>query len=100
MFEAISDVFSSKIRLSIIAALMSGEKDFTTLKKIITVTDGNLGKQLELLEAENFILYRRELIGKRNRTTYYISEHGRLKFREYVDFLENILSGIDKTDLD
>lgn len=100
MFEAISDVFSSKIRLSIISALMSGEKDFTKLKKIITVTDGNLGKQLEILEAENFIQYRRELIGKKNRTTYYITEHGRLKFREYVELLEGILSGTNKTDLE
>lgn len=33
MFESISDIFSSKIRLSIISALISGEKDFTTLKK-------------------------------------------------------------------
>ena len=53
MFDEYSDLFSSKVRLRIIAALISGPKDFTTLKKLTETTDGNLGKQMEiLLEAE------------------------------------------------
>ena len=40
----------SRLRLSVIAALLSGSKKFRTLQDLTGATAGNLGKQLEQLE--------------------------------------------------
>ena len=40
----------SRLRLSVIAALLSGPKKFRTLQDLTGATAGNLGKQLEQLE--------------------------------------------------
>ena len=85
--------FQSRLRIGIVAALMTGPKDFTTLTKITEATPGNLGKQMELLEADGFILSQKEQIGKRIRSTYSLTEKGRESFRSYVLLLERMIGG-------
>ncbi len=85
--------FQSRLRLAVVAALMTGEKDFTSLTKLTDATPGNLGKQLELLEAEGYLSCRRELLGRRPRSTYQLTESGRETFLAYVRMLENIVGG-------
>ena len=85
--------FQSRLRLAIVAALMTGPKDFTTLTKLTDATPGPLGKQLELLEADSFLSCRRELLGRRPRTTYCLTETGRETFLAYVRMLEKIAGG-------
>ena len=48
--------FHSKLRLAVIAALLSGPKNFRALQDLTGATPGNLGKQLELLEAEGYLV--------------------------------------------
>ena len=48
----IPTAFQSRLRLGVVAALMTGPKDFTTLTKLTDATPGNLGKQMELLEGD------------------------------------------------
>ena len=85
--------FQSRLRLAVVAALMTGPKDFTTLIKMTEATSGNLGKQMELLEEEGFITCKRELLGKRPRSTYNLTETGRETFLAYVRMLEKIVGG-------
>lgn len=85
--------FQSRLRLAVVAALMTGEKVFTSLTKLTDATPGNLGKQLELLEAEGYLSCRRELLGRRPRSTYQLTESGRETFLAYVRMLENIVGG-------
>ena len=85
--------FQSRLRLAVVAALMTGEKDFTSLTKLTDATPGNLGKKLELLEAEGYLSCRRELLGRRPRSTYQLTESGRETFLAYVRMLENIVGG-------
>lgn len=85
--------FQSRLRLGVVAALMTGAKDFTTLQKLTEATPGNLGRQLELLEADGFISCRRELLGKRPRSTYTLTETGRESFLAYVRLLEAAAGG-------
>ena len=86
----IPSAFQSKLRIGVVAALMTGEKDFTTLVKITEATPGNLGKQLELLEMDNFLYSRQEMHGRRPRSTYRLTETGRKPFLDYVRMLEKI----------
>ena len=85
--------FQSKLRLGAVAALMTGPRDFTTLQKLTQATAGNLGKQLEMLEAEGYIQSRKEFLSRRPRTTYELTETGRETFLAYVKLLESIVSG-------
>ncbi|MBR2257954.1 MAG: transcriptional regulator [Blautia sp.] len=83
--------FQSRLRLAVVAALMTGPKDFTTLTKLTDATPGNLGKQLELLEADKFLSCQRELLGRRPRSTYQLTDTGRETFLAYVRMLEKIV---------
>lgn len=85
--------FQSRLRLAVVAALMTGPKDFTTLTKLTEATPGNLGKQLELLESDGFLSCRRELLGRRPRSTYQLTEAGRESFLAYVRMLEKVVGG-------
>ncbi|MGI6562084.1 MAG: transcriptional regulator [Clostridia bacterium] len=91
MFDEYSDLFSSKVRLRIIAALISGPKDFTTLKKLTETTDGNLGKQMEILLEAGAVHAEKEFIGRRGKTVYSLTNEGLHSFKEYVRLLEEIL---------
>ena len=86
----IPSAFQSRLRLAVVAALMTGPKDFTTLTKLTEATPGNLGKQLELLEAEHILSANRELLGRRQRSTYQLTQEGRKLFLDYVRMLEEI----------
>lgn len=83
--------FQSRLRLAVVAALITGPKDFTTLTKLTEATPGNLGKQLELLEADGILSCQRELLGRRPRSTYQLTETGRETFLAYVRMLERIV---------
>lgn len=85
--------FQSRLRLAVVAALMTGPKDFTTLTKLTDATPGNLGKQLELLEEDHFLTCERELLGRRPRSTYHLTDLGRETFLAYVRMLEKIAGG-------
>lgn len=85
--------FQSRLRLGVVAALMTGPKDFTTLTKLTDATPGNLGRQLELLEGDGFLRCEKELLGRRPRSTYSLTEAGRESFLAYVRLLESIAGG-------
>lgn len=90
--KEIPGAFQSKLRLSVVAALMSGPKDFTALGKITGATPGNLGKQMEILETEGFVKSQREFASRRPKTTYELTLLGRETFVSYVDLLQRIVS--------
>ena len=58
----------SRLRLSVIAALLSGPKKFRTLQDLTGATAGNLGKQLEQLEEEGYLDSKKEFVGRRPNT--------------------------------
>ena len=89
----IPSAFQSKLRIGVVAALMTGPKDFTTLIKLTEATPGNLGKQLEQLEMDDFLCSRQEMHGRRPRSIYRLTETGREAFQAYVSMLERIVRG-------
>ena len=78
----IPDIFSNKLRLAILAALVMEPKTFRDLKEITLATDGNLGGQLSKLE---------ECVKRKPQTTYELTDVGRTAFKEYVDLLDRII---------
>lgn len=83
--------FQSKLRLSIIAALVDSPKNFTLLQQVTGATAGNIGKQLEVLEQEQYVVSKKSFVNKRPNTTYTLSYIGRQEFLDYVELLNSII---------
>ena len=84
--------FESKARLGIMSILMANESaDFTTLKSLLGLTDGNLAGHTRNLEELGFIRSEKRFIGRKPNTTFSVTETGRTAFTEHIAALENFL---------
>lgn len=74
------------------SVLMVNESaDFSTLKELLGVTDGNLASHAKALENENYIVVEKQFIGKKPNTSYKATEAGRKAFREHIEALEKLI---------
>jgi len=90
----LNKAFDNKVRLGIMAALMANaDMDFTSLKELLSVTDGNLASHLKALEKENYINVTKQFIGRKPNTKYEATQSGRKAFQEHIDALEKLISG-------
>lgn len=89
----IPDVFGNKLRVAVLAALVTDEKTFRELKEITGATDGNLGAQLIKLEECAVVASDKKFVNRKPQTTYRLTDLGRKMFRKYVELLEKIISG-------
>jgi Predicted transcriptional regulators len=87
------EAFTNKLRLAIISALVTGEKNFKELQRLTDATSGNLGAQLAKLEEWEYINCRKEFISRKPQSTYQLTEKGLSEFKGYVMLLEKILKG-------
>ena len=85
------------VRLRIMAALVTlepgNEVDFTYLRDLLQVTDGNLGANLRKLEEAGYIALNKVFIERKPRTFISASPEGRKVFQEHVAALQAILKG-------
>ena len=92
IIQNINKAFDHRIRLGIMSVLMVNESaDFTTLKELLGVTDGNLASHAKALENDNYIIVEKQFIGKKPNTSYKATEAGRKAFREHIDALEKLI---------
>lgn len=89
--NSIPDIFQSKLRIAIIACLMTGEKTFREVKEITGATDGNLSVQISKMEESGYIEVRKDFFNNRPRTRYNLTTKGKNAFTDYVNTLDNIL---------
>ncbi|MBD3581228.1 winged helix-turn-helix domain-containing protein [Flavobacterium selenitireducens] len=92
IIQNINKAFDHRIRLGIMSVLMVNESaDFSTLKELLGVTDGNLASHAKALEAENYIVVEKQFIGKKPNTSYKATKSGRQAFTSHIDALENLI---------
>ncbi len=89
--NTIPEAFQTKLRLAILSAILTGEKNFRELKSITEATDGNLGAQIKKLEEAGYLTVRKEFVNSKPQTTCSMTDFGRKQFREYVEMLERLL---------
>ncbi|MFL7812535.1 MAG: winged helix-turn-helix domain-containing protein [Anaerolineales bacterium] len=84
------------VRLQIMASLVTLKSDdaldFTTLRDLLEVTDGNLGAHLRKLEEEGYIKINKEFVDRKPRSFISVTPLGRSVFQEHVEALEAILN--------
>ena len=65
--------------------------DFTSLKELLDVTDGNLASHLKSLEKCRFIEFKKEFQNRKPNTRYYATQAGRKAFAKHLNAIEQIL---------
>jgi DNA-binding MarR family transcriptional regulator len=93
----LNEIIHQPVRLRIMAALVSlesgSEVDFTYLRELLEVTDGNLGAHLRKLEEAGYIAVNKTFVDRKPRTYVAVTDVGRRVFQEHVAALEAILKG-------
>lgn len=89
----INKAFDHRIRLGIMSVLMVNEyADFTTLKELLGVTDGNLASHTKALEKVEFIRVEKQFIGRKPNTKYYATKLGKIEFQKHIEALEKLIT--------
>ena len=85
------ELILSKTRLGIISALIGGDKlEFTYLRKILNLSDGNLSVQIRKLEEAGYIKVEKVFIDRKPKTFCKITNKGRKAIRDLIKKLENL----------
>lgn len=93
IIQNINKAFDHRIRLGIMSVLMVNESaDFSTLKELLGVTDGNLASHAKALESESYIIVEKQFIGRKPNTSYIATKEGKKAFQDHIDALEKLIS--------
>ena len=65
--------------------------EFTELRKLLDITDGNLGTHLAALEKAGYVEVEKSFVGKKPRTRLSLTRSGRRAFMEHVQYLRDII---------
>ncbi len=88
------ELLLSQGRLAIISALLvPGRMEFVAMKKLLSMTAGNLSVHAAKLESAAYILIEKEFVGKNPRTTYVLTPLGRRALISHVERLSLIIRG-------
>ena len=98
IIEGLDKAFDNRVRLGIMAALVATDwVDFTTLKELLDLSDGNLATHLKALEQAQYIAIRKAFIGRKPNTSYQATVLGRKAFEEHLLLLEKMIKTMSIT---
>jgi predicted transcriptional regulator len=76
--DTLNKAFESRIRLGIMSILIVNDQvDFTMLKDLLDITDGNMASHISGLEKLGYLKVTKQFIGKKPNTSYAFAEHVR-----------------------
>ena len=86
------ELILSKTRLGIIAALMGGDKlDFTYLRDVLKLSDGNLSIQIRKLEEAGYIKVQKVFVDRKPKTFCKITPKGQKAVKNLIGKLESLI---------
>lgn len=96
----LDNIIHQAARLRIMSSLIAfdtGEQvDFVYLRKILNLTDGNLGAHLAKLEDAGYVKIEKTFISRKPRTFINATGKGRDAFNEHIATLKKIIGGSKK----
>ena len=88
----LDDVVHQKTRLALLTVLDEANRaDFPYLKRTLGLTDGNLGRHLDMLAAQNLVEITKGYEGRRPRTWATITAQGRRALAAEMKLLTTLL---------
>ncbi|MEM6766553.1 MAG: transcriptional regulator [Bacteroidota bacterium] len=92
LLQDLDKAFENKVRLGIMSVLMVNDAvDFTSLKELLGVTDGNLASHLKTLEKKEYVRFKKEFLARKPNTTYSATEAGKEAFTKHIKAIEKLL---------
>ncbi|MBF4517517.1 transcriptional regulator [Flavobacterium sp. ANB] len=92
IIDKLNKDFESRVRLGIMSILMVNDwVDFTEMKTLLNITDGNLASHSSALEKSEYIEVKKEFVGKKPKTSYRVTNRGRAAFNEHLSSLEKLM---------
>lgn len=92
--QKLNKAFENRTRLGIMSILMVNDRaEFTQLRELLKVTDGNLASHLSALEKEGHVEVIKQFIDRKPNTSYAATKAGKKAFNEHLDALEKLLKG-------
>jgi DNA-binding MarR family transcriptional regulator len=89
----LNKAFDSRIRLGIMSILAVNDKvEFSTLKDMLELTDGNLASHISALEKINYVEVSKQFIGKKPNTSFRITNEGKIAFSNHLNALEKLIN--------
>lgn len=96
-FENLDKVLEHSLRLQIVSILAANESsDFTTLKELLQVTDGNLATHIKALEREKYLHVAKSFIDRKPNTRYKITDRGRTAFKRHIEAMAEVVRNQQK----
>ncbi len=92
-YEGLDRVMHERARLSVLTSLLAHPKGlaFGHLKRLCGLTDGNLSRHLDVLQAAQLVEITKRVGERRPQTVCRITAEGRKRFLAYLDVLEQVL---------
>ncbi len=91
----LSDAVHQRSRLAILAALHElSRADFRLLQKTTGLTEGNLGRHIQVLESAGLVLVEKGYSGRKPQTLIEITKEGIMAFEEEVRVLQNLVTEV------
>ena len=91
----LDNIIHQTIRLQIMSSLVSLDQneqvDFTYLRDLLKLTDGNLGAHLTKLEEAGYIKISKTFVARKPRTFIRVTGKGRDAFAEHIAALKEII---------
>jgi DNA-binding MarR family transcriptional regulator len=93
-YDGLARVLHEKARLSILSSLASHNDGltFNDLKAMCSLTDGNLSRQLQVLQEAALVDIQKGYMNNRPQTVVSLTPDGRARFLEYIAVLENVVA--------
>ncbi|MCK8141784.1 transcriptional regulator [Flavobacterium sp. I-SCBP12n] len=92
IIDKLNKDFDSRVRLGIMSVLMVNDWiDFTEMKSLLNVTDGNLASHSAALNKLDYIEIKKEFVGKKPKTSYRVTNFGRASFVSHLNSLEKLI---------
>jgi DNA-binding MarR family transcriptional regulator len=92
----LNELIHQPVRLRIMAALVAldpgSQLEFTYLRDLLDLTDGNLGAHLRKLEESGYVELSKTFVARKPRTYATATRRGRKAFEDHVAAMESILN--------
>lgn len=96
LLTPVDPVLADLNRLRVVAALVGlptgGQLSFTALRKLLDMTDGNLGQHVRVLAETGYLDVTRTSRGRRPQSLYGITADGRAAFERHAEALAAIMT--------
>lgn len=92
LIEGLNKDFESRVRLGIMSVLLVNDwVEFSEMKELLHLTDGNLASHSKALEKKKLIEVKKEFVDRKPKTSYRVTHSGREAFAAHLSALENLL---------